>query len=62
MKSYAPNAIKSIALFGHQGSGKTSLVEALLNRSGNLSKKGSVDDGSTVSDFTKEEKSAKFSI
>ena len=62
MKNYTPNTIKSIALFGHQGSGKTSLVEALLNRSGNTTKKGSVDDGSSVSDFTKEEKNARFSI
>ncbi len=62
MKDYQPSAIKSIAIVGHQGSGKTSLVESLLHRSGTISKKGNVDDGNTVSDFTKEEKNQKISI
>lgn len=62
MNIYKPNNIKSIVLLGHQGSGKTSLVEALLHRAGNIAKKGNINDGTTVSDFTKEEKNSKFSI
>lgn len=62
MQNYEPKLLKSIALFGHQASGKSSLMEALLFRSGHLSKKGSVDDGNSVSDASKEEKNAKFSI
>lgn len=62
MKQYLPSELKSIAILGHQGSGKTSLVESLLHRSGNVAKKGNVNDGTTVSDFTKEEKNQKISI
>lgn len=62
MKEYAPSDIRNVVVLGHQGSGKTSLVESLLKMSGVLAKKGSVTDKNTVSDYTKEEKNAGVSI
>ncbi|MBB4514419.1 elongation factor G [Paraburkholderia fungorum] len=48
---YSPEAIRTIALVGHAGCGKTSLVEALLHRGGALHAPGSVERGTTVCDF-----------
>ncbi|WP_026400307.1 elongation factor G [Acholeplasma equifetale] len=55
MKEYKTQALRNIALLGHQGSGKTSLTESLLYVSGVLSKKGEVEKKSTKSDFLVEE-------
>jgi elongation factor G len=49
--AYSPDAIRTIALVGHAGCGKTSLVEALLHRGGALHAPGSVERGTTVCDF-----------
>ena len=57
-KSFMPNEIKNIIVLGHQGVGKTSMVEALLYAGKALTKKGSVKEGTSVSDYTKEEKKA----
>src|ERR1700761_4697024 len=48
---YSPDAIRTIALVGHAGCGKTSLIEALLHHGGPLHPPGSVERGSTVCDF-----------
>jgi elongation factor G len=40
-----------VVLVGHSGSGKTSLVEALLATTGTIQRQGSIDEGTTVSDF-----------
>ena len=61
-KAYAPSQIKNVAILGHQGAGKTSLLEAILFANKKVSSKGRIDSGSTASDFTKEEKDAKMSI
>ena len=61
-KAYAPSQIKNVAILGHQGAGKTSLLESVLFASKKISSKGRIDSGNTVSDFTKEEKDAKMSI
>ncbi len=62
MKEYSPSQIKNIVVLGHQGSGKTSLMESVLLKSNTIAKKGSVDAGTSTSDYTKEEKNAKSSI
>jgi elongation factor G len=48
---YTPEAIRTIALVGHAGCGKTSLAEALLHQGGALHAAGSVNRGSTLCDF-----------
>lgn len=61
-KTYTPCQIKNVAFLGHQGAGKTSLLEAVLFACKKITLKGKIDNGNTVSDFTKEEKDAKMSI
>ena len=55
------NLIRNIAVLGHQGVGKTSLVEALYAMVNNVAK-GSVEKKNTVSDYLKEETSRLSSI
>src|SRR5687767_8948023 len=62
MPSYTTADIRNVLLVGHGGCGKTSLADALLFESKTVTRKGSVTDGSSVSDFEKEEKEHKHSI
>ena len=54
--------IRNIVLLGHGGSGKTSLVEAILHKTGATNRLGSVDDKSSISDYYEEEKQHQNSI
>ncbi|MNM78125.1 Elongation factor G [compost metagenome] len=58
----SPDAIRTVALLGHAGCGKTSLVEALLHKGGALHTPGSVERGSTVSDSDPLERKYKRSL
>jgi elongation factor G len=49
-------SIRNIAVLGHAGAGKTTLVEALLAKAGAIPSAGSIEKGTTVSDFTDQEK------
>lgn len=62
MKQYETGKIKNAALIGHPGSGKTSLAEAMLFNSKITGRLGSVNDGTTVSDFDQEEIKRKISV
>ncbi|HTR07486.1 MAG TPA: elongation factor G [Paraburkholderia sp.] len=48
---YSPEAIRTVALVGHAGCGKTSLAEALLHQGGALHSPGSVNRGTALCDF-----------
>ncbi|NLJ78087.1 MAG: elongation factor G [Tissierellia bacterium] len=62
MKVYQTDKIRNLSLIGHSGSGKTTLTEAVLFVTGATKRQGKVDDGTTVSDFDKEEIARKVSI
>ncbi len=62
MKQYSQDKIRNIAIAGHGGSGKTSLVEAMLFKSKMIDRMGKVADGNTVSDFDADEIKRKVSI
>jgi elongation factor G len=57
-----PGKIRNVAVIGHRGTGKTSLVEALLYESGTINRLGSVADETTVSDHDDEERRRQMSI
>ncbi len=50
-----PGKIRNVAVVGHRGTGKTSLVEAMLYQSGGVNRLGTVESGTTVSDWDDEE-------
>ncbi len=54
--------IRNVALIAHSGSGKTTLAENLLHKGGAISKPGTVDAGTTVCDYSDDEKQRKNSI
>ncbi len=62
MANYHVDDIRTVALVGHEQAGKTSLADALLFKAKAVDRRGSVDDGTSVSDYDEEEKKHKYSI
>lgn len=63
MKQYDVNQMRTVAVVGHSGTGKTSFLESVLYLTGTKSEKGTVETHSTTSDYLPEEheKIASFS-
>ena len=62
MENLAVENIRNIALCGHGSSGKTTLVDKILQFTGEITRPASVDDGTSVCDFDEEEKAHKYTI
>lgn len=62
MNVYTTDKIRNVALLGHSGTGKTSLVESMAYLAGVTKKTGTVEAGNTLSDYDKSEIKRKHSI
>ena len=62
MKVYTTDKIRNVVILGHGSAGKTTLTEAMAYLGGLTSRMGRVEDGTTISDFTKEEQKREISI
>lgn len=62
MREFSTERIRNVAILGHLGSGKTSLAESLLFRTGALKAKGEVEKKNTVSDYLAEEQARLTSL
>jgi elongation factor G len=62
MSAVEPGKIRNLAVVGHRGTGKTSLVEAFLFQSGATTRLGTVESGTTVSDWDDDERKRQLSL
>jgi len=62
VKEFSPKEIRNIALVSHLSAGKTTLAEAFLFSAGEITRLGTIDEGTTTSDFRSDEIERKISI
>jgi elongation factor G len=55
MRNYHSNEMGTVAVLGHSGSGKTSVIESMAYRSGQIGRVGTIKEGNTLSDYDQEE-------
>jgi elongation factor G len=60
--STEPGKIRNVAVTGHRGTGKTSLVEAMLFQAGAINRLGTVEQGTTTSDWDEDEQRRQMSL
>src|SRR5437763_10176920 len=57
-----PGKIRNVAIVGHRGTGKTSLLEAMLFQAGAINRRGTVEAGTTVADWDEDEQRRLMSL
>src|SRR5438045_9644413 len=57
-----PGKIRNVAVTGHRGTGKTSLVESMLFQAGAINRLGTVEGGTTPSDWDEDEQRRQMSL
>jgi elongation factor G len=57
-----PGKIRNVAVVGHRGTGKTSLVEAMLFQAEKVNRLGTVEAGSTTGDWDEDEQRRQMSL
>ena len=62
MKVYSSKEIRNVAVLGHTGSGKTTILENALYIAGHTTRIGKIEEGNTVSDYDPEEVRRNISI
>jgi elongation factor G len=62
LKVYETDRLRNLAIIGHGGAGKTSLVEAMLFNAGHTTRLGRVDEGNATTDYLPEEIKRKISV
>ncbi len=54
-KVFESGSVRNVVIAGHGGAGKTTLVEAMLFAGGVTKRMGSIEEGTTVCDYHKDE-------
>src|SRR4030095_7627920 len=62
MPAAEPGKIRNVAVTGHRGTGKSSLVEAMLYQAGAVNRLGTVESGTTTSDWDEDEQRRQMSL
>jgi elongation factor G len=62
MAAVEPGKIRNVAVVGHRGTGKTSLVEAMLFQAGATNRLGTIEAGTTVGDWDDDEQRRQMSL
>ena len=62
MKVQDPSRIRNVVLLGHSGSGKTTIAETMMFESGTQKRRGSIEEGNTVSDYHEIEREKQKSV